>query len=89
MNDFYKGKNVLVTGNTGFKGSWMTHMLVALGANVTGVALSPNTDPNIYDILDEKKIISENILDIRDYDGLEKIFDETKPEIVFHLAAQP
>lgn len=89
MDDFYAGKKVLITGNTGFKGSWMTQMLLLLGAEVTGVALEPMTSPNLYDVLNQRQSINEYIADIRDYDRLLHIFQTERPEIVFHLAAQP
>ena len=89
MDKFYRGKKVLITGNTGFKGSWMTQMLLLMGAEVTGVALEPTTDPNLYELLDQEQSIHEYVADIRDYDGLLRIFKAEKPEIVFHLAAQP
>lgn len=87
--NFYKGKKVLVTGHTGFKGSWLCKVLVDFGAEVTGYSLEPNTDPNLYTIAGIEKYIKSNIGDIRDFSLLEKIFYETQPEIVFHLAAQP
>ena len=89
MNSFYKGKKVLVTGNTGFKGSWMSQMLGRLGAEVIGVALEPETSPSAYEILDQGNNIHENIVDVRNYNDLKRIFDSEMPEIVFHLAAQP
>lgn len=89
MNGFYMGKKVLITGNTGFKGSWITQMLQLMGANVTGIALAPMTQPNLYEILNQRQYINEYIADIRDYDRLLDIFKTEKPEIVFHLAAQP
>lgn len=86
--DFYKGKKVLVTGHTGFKGSWLSKILVMAGADVTGYALTPPTQPNLFDIagLDNMKSV---IGDIRDYDKLKAVFDDFQPQIVFHLAAQP
>ena len=89
MNNFYMGKKVLITGNTGFKGSWITQMLLLMGANVVGVGLSPITTPNLYEMLNQRRNINEYIVDIRDYDQLLSIFKSEKPEIVFHLAAQP
>lgn len=89
MGGFYEGKKVLVTGHTGFKGSWMTMLLRLLGAEVTGVALKPKTEPSIYEILKMEDQIHAYLADVRDYDALIKIFDKEKPEIVFHLAAQP
>lgn len=89
MDNFYKGKRVLITGNTGFKGSWITQMLLLMGADVTGIALEPVTTPNLYELLEQRQNINEYIADIRDYDRLFSIFKAEKPEIVFHLAAQP
>lgn len=86
---FYKGKKVLVTGHTGFKGSWLCRILVNAGAEVTGYALEPNTSPNLFDICGVKGKINSVIGDVRDYEHLNKVFDEVQPEIVLHLAAQP
>ena len=85
--DFYKGRRVLVTGHTGFKGAWMCKLLAMLGAEVTGYALEPPTEPNLFSMLDLP--INSVIGDIRDFDKLKATFDEAQPEIVFHLAAQP
>ena len=86
---FWKGKKVLITGHTGFKGGWLTLWMKHLDANIIGVSLEPPTNPNIY----EKANVGEGILslreDIRNGDAIKKIFQEQKPEIVFHLAAQP
>lgn len=87
--DFYKGKKVLVTGHTGFKGSWLSKILVLAGADVTGYSLEPPTNPNLFDIAGLDGKINSVIGDIRDFDRLKKVFDDFKPEIVFHLAAQP
>lgn len=87
--DFYKGRTVLITGHTGFKGSWLSFILSKAGANVVGYSLPSPTTPNLFQIADIESKISSYIGDIRDYENLEKVFDETKPEIVFHLAAQP
>lgn len=89
MEKFYKNKKILITGNTGFKGSWMTQILLGLGADVTGIALMPETEQSLYRILHQASRINENIVDIRDFDQMLDIFNEVKPEIVFHLAAQP
>lgn len=89
MRQFYKNKRVLITGHTGFKGSWMSFLLHELGAHVTGVALEPNTDPALFDILKLNDKINSRICDIRDLNTLMKIFDEVQPEIVIHMAAQP
>ena len=86
---FYKGKKVFVTGHTGFKGSWMCKMLVNAGAEVTGYSLNPPTNPSLFEIADIAKDVKSVIGDIRDLDALWRAFDDAKPEIVLHLAAQP
>ena len=89
MYDFYKDKTVLVTGHTGFKGTWLCEFLTLHGAKVTGYALVPPTKPNLYELAGTDERINSIIGDIRDLDHLKKIFAEVQPEIVFHLAAQP
>lgn len=86
---FYSGKRVLVTGHTGFKGSWMCRVLKGVGAEVTGFSLEPPTDPSLFYIANTENGMKSYIGDIRDFDALKRCFDETKPEIVLHLAAQP
>lgn len=87
---FYKGKNVFITGHTGFKGSWLTRVLVLAGANVTGYSLNPPVgEPSLFDLCDVKDRINSIIGDIRDLKALKEAFDKARPEIVFHLAAQP
>jgi len=88
FSGIYKGKVVLVTGHTGFKGSWLAYWLNKMGANVIGYSLEAPTSPNHIELLDELDIVSI-IGDIRDLEKLNKIMDKYKPEIVFHLAAQP
>ena len=87
--DFYKGKKVLLTGHTGFKGSWLSKILVMAGADVTGYSLEPPTNPNLFSVAGLDGKMKSVIGDIRDYDHLKAVFDEVQPEIVFHLAAQP
>lgn len=87
--DFYKGKKVLITGHTGFKGSWMSKILVMAGADVAGYSLEPPTNPNLFSIAGLEGKMKSVIADVRDYDSLKALFDEFQPEIVFHLAAQP
>jgi CDP-glucose 4,6-dehydratase len=87
--DAFKNKRVLVTGHTGFKGSWLTAWLLKLGAKVTGFSLEPETDPALFDILGLASRVDHVISDIGDYHSIEDIVLEVKPEIVFHLAAQP
>lgn len=86
---FYKGKNVFVTGHTGFKGSWLCKMLVNAGAEVTGYSLTPPTNPSLFENAGIEENIHSIIGDIRDLEYLKNAFDEAHPEIVFHLAAQP
>ena len=86
---FYKNKRVLVTGHTGFKGTWLCKMLVNAGATVTGYSLEPPTEPNLFDISGLENRMKSVIADIRDFDKLRAVFDEAQPEIVLHLAAQP
>ena len=96
--DFYKNRSVLVTGHTGFKGAWMTQVLLMAGANVTGYALESPTNPSLYEQLGFNDgryknscggTLNSIIGDIRDIDSLQKAFDEAQPEIVIHMAAQP
>lgn len=87
--DFYKGKRVLVTGHTGFKGSWLCKILIMVGAEVTGYSLAPVSTPNLFHLSNIEKGMNSVIGDIRDLNKLEGVFDKIKPEIVFHLAAQP
>lgn len=86
--DFYKGKRVFITGHTGFKGSWLCRMLVLVGANVTGYALSPPTE-SLFNLINLEKDVQSVIGDIRDYKKLSNILQKTQPEILFHMAAQP
>ena len=89
MLEFYKGKSVFITGHTGFKGSWLCKILTNAGAKVTGYSLNPPTKPSLFNEANIGSDIVSIIGDIRDYVSLKKAFDEAKPEIVFHLAAQP
>jgi len=89
MKKFYNGKSVFVTGHTGFKGSWLCRALILCGAKVTGYALEPETTPNLFDLSGIENSMTSVIGDIRDFDSLKNAFDAAKPEIVFHLAAQP
>lgn len=86
---FYKDKKVLVTGHTGFKGSWLCHTLVNAGAVVTGYALEPPTTPSLFEICGLAGRMKSYIGDIRDLEHLNNVFDEVQPEFVIHLAAQP
>jgi CDP-glucose 4,6-dehydratase len=86
---FWKDKRVLVTGHTGFKGSWLTLWLNRLGAQVTGISRHPHTDPNLYTAAQIADICDSYICDICDKDGLDRILRSSNPEVIFHLAAQP
>lgn len=86
---FYKDKKVLITGHTGFKGSWMCAVLLQAGANVTGYSLEPPTNPSLFEICHLHDRMNSRIGDIRDLAHLRKVFEETQPEIVIHMAAQP
>jgi CDP-glucose 4,6-dehydratase len=89
FDDHYRGRSVLVTGHTGFKGSWLTCWLQALGARVTGYALAPATDPSLFDLLTTRPAFADHRGDIRDAARLQQIVDHVRPETIFHLAAQP
>lgn len=86
---FYKGKRVLVTGHTGFKGTWLCMMLAAAGAEVTGYALAPQDTPNLFDLSGAAGRIDHVVGDVRDLEHLSRVFEKAQPEIVLHLAAQP
>ena len=86
---FYQRKRVLVTGHTGFKGSWLCRMLLDAGAEVTGYALEPPTEPNLFSLAGLDKEMRSILGDVRDSERLMRAFDQARPEIVLHLAAQP
>ena len=86
---FYKGKRVLITGHTGFKGSWMCKTLQMAGAQVTGYALKPPTEPSLFELCSLADGMTNIEGDIRDLNHLRRIFEEVQPEIVIHMAAQP
>ena len=87
--EFYKNKVVLVTGHTGFKGTWLVKMLSMFGAKVIGYSLPSPTNPNVFSLSKVEKDIISVIADVRDYDKMKEVFDKYQPEIVLHLAAQP
>jgi len=89
MLDFYKNKKIFLTGHTGFKGTWLCRILLQAGAEVTGYALQPPTTPSLFEQTDTKKNINSIIGDVRNKDALVKTLTDAKPDIVFHLAAQP
>lgn len=86
---FYRDKKVLVTGHTGFKGSWMCQVLVDAGAKVTGYALNPPTNPSLFDIIKLQDRMNSVEGDVRDLGHMMQVFADVQPEIVIHLAAQP
>jgi CDP-glucose 4,6-dehydratase len=89
MQDFFKGKKILITGHSGFKGSWLTQILLNWGAKVAGISLSPNTQPSLFEILGLEKRAKSYFSDVRNFEKIKDIFEIEKPDIVFHLAAQP
>ncbi len=86
--NFWQGKRVFITGHTGFKGSWLSLWLQHMGATLTGYALTPNTNPNLFEVADVAHGMNSIIGDIRDLDSLQKAITASRPQIVFHLAAQ-
>ena len=86
---FWNGKRVLLTGHTGFKGSWLSLWLQSMGAQVVGYALAPPTQPSLFEVAEVGKHMTSIIGDIRDLGRLQAVFAEHKPEIVIHMAAQP
>jgi len=89
IKKFYKNKNVLVTGATGFKGAWLSNWLVKLGSKVTGIGYNPNKNKNLFYQLNLDKEIDLHLFDIRNFKKLQRVIKKTKPNIIFHLAAQP
>ena len=85
----YGGRRVLVTGHTGFKGSWLTAWLRSLGASVVGYALDPDTEPSMFDVLGLSADCEDLRADVRDFDRLRDVVDRTRADYIFHLAAQP
>ena len=86
---FWKNKNVLLTGHSGFKGTWMSIILNSYGSNVCGISLKPNTQPNLFDLCNIESKIENNFCDIRNYNETFKIIKNFQPEIVIHMAALP
>lgn len=89
LKEFYKGKKVLITGHSGFKGTWMAKLLLQYGAEVVGYALQPPTSPNLFELSKVSEKIDTIEGDVRDLAYLERIFRKKSPEIVIHMAAQP
>lgn len=89
LTEFYQGKKVLITGHSGFKGTWMCHVLRELGAEVAGYALQPPTSPSLFELTNTQKDIYSVWGDIREQAVLQEVFQKFQPEIVIHMAAQP
>lgn len=89
LQRFYKGRKILITGHTGFKGAWLAAWLVRWGAQVTGYALAPNTNPSLFNELKLHQKIHSVIGDVRDFARLKKVIQICQPDLIFHLAAQP
>ena len=89
LTRFYKNKKILITGVTGFKGSWLCNWLLKLNAKVYGTGYSPNKNKKLFYSLNLQKKINLKLFDIRDFDKLDNLIKKSKPEIIFHLAAQP
>src|SRR5215831_9234000 len=85
----YQGKRVLVTGHTGFKGAWLSLWLNELGAKVHGLSLPPPTNPNLHEVIAEHTFAAQTECDIRDLPKLAEAVKQIRPDIIFHLAAQP
>lgn len=89
LTDFYQGRKVLVTGHTGFKGAWLSLILSDMGADVVGYSLEPPTDPNLFQLANIQDKITSIIGDVCDFDHIYETINTHKPELIFHLAAQP
>ena len=88
-SEYWRGRRVLVTGHSGFKGGWLGIWLHRLGARVTGFALPPPTEPNLFTLAGVDNAVDSHIGDVRDGDAFARVLDASAPEVVFHLAAQP
>lgn len=88
LKEMYNGKRVLVTGHTGFKGSWLSIWLKSLGAEVIGYSLEPHTEPSMFKVCNLESQMTSIIGDVRNYPVLHRVIEEYKPDMIFHLAAQ-
>ncbi|HEY0782826.1 MAG TPA: GDP-mannose 4,6-dehydratase, partial [Thermoanaerobaculia bacterium] len=90
LRSAFAGRRVLLTGHTGFKGSWLALWLAELGAHVSGYSLPPPTDPDLFTAAGVRDVLADHSIgDVRDLDAFAAAWQRAKPEIVFHLAAQP
>jgi CDP-glucose 4,6-dehydratase len=87
--EFWRGRRVLLTGHTGFKGSWLSLWLHELGAQVTGYALAPSTEPNLFTLAQVDRVVDSCMADVRDAFALRAAMQQARPEVVIHMAAQP
>lgn len=87
--EFWRGKRVLLTGHTGFKGGWLALILQQWGAHLTGVSLPPNSQPNLFALLNLAADMDSHFIDIRDAQAVANVVQQVQPEVVLHLAAQP
>jgi CDP-glucose 4,6-dehydratase len=87
--DFWRGKRILITGHTGFKGGWLSLWLQSMGATLRGIALKPPTEPALFEVARVAEGMEHHIVDIRNFAAVKEHMDDFKPEIVFHMAAQP
>ena len=88
FSDIYRGKKVLITGHTGFKGSWLTCWLIKLGAEVVGLSKDVPTQPSMFEDLELESMVKHHVCDIRDLERLSDIINAERPDVIFHLAAQ-
>jgi CDP-glucose 4,6-dehydratase len=88
MFDYYKGRRVLITGHTGFKGSWLTHWLKLLDAEVCGIALAPDTVPSMFELIKGTDNVVSYLFDLADAAAVQRVVQAFQPDIIFHLAAQ-
>ncbi|WP_414478258.1 CDP-glucose 4,6-dehydratase [Prochlorococcus marinus] len=86
---FWNKKKVIITGHTGFKGSWLSYWLLQMGANIYGISLEPITSPNLFEELKLQQKINHHVTDITNQSLLEKLISDIQPDIIFHMAAQP